>query len=427
MKYIKTTYLLAITVLTVMNSCTSEQMEKLLEPLVVAPGATIERQVKGHDQIYSIQAILRLTLKRTDNYSYAAYGLSNFKEPPVPIYQQIDISKDDMGRIRITSARKAFDVVKSTKYFYSLELRYFDLNGKFINHQFSTYDEKDPEGSTLLHHQHFFTLQNYSLYGQQLVYPMTLDSLYYDEFTFQRDENQNRIESSEISPNNVYVPINNTTANSIKYNQTLAQRAIEKSSTKAAKEIYTDAATGQQYKLCKALIPTRLDDQVQKIFRYWYRDTDPVEEELYKKIRGIDDLGRDRFGKPTQLLQQKRDLTTKSKQDYLGFKGVLQFYRDNIAFQMRVCIAHMVTSTEKYIGVTNLRGSMHEHNQISPAWNSYDIDYPLAFRVIADADGDKTKFVKDIQKYYPQADADKLIEMFSGDPEWFHHIPQITM
>lgn len=417
---------LGLGLLLLTSSCTGDQMERLLEPFVQAPGSTIERQVKGHEQIASVQAILRLSVRRANGYGYLSYGLSNYVEPAVPIYQQIDISKDDMGRISITSARKAFDVVKSKHYIYSLELRYYDLNGKFINHQFSYYDKNNLEESTLQHHQHFFTLQNYALYGQQLVYPMTLDSVYIDEFTFPK-LNGKRQESGDVSLHNVYVPVGEGKGEHVRYDAQLAQRAIEKSGTKEAKATYTDPATGQQYRLYKTYNPTAMDHLTRDIFEYTYRDTDPVEEPIYSEVRGVDDLGRNRIGKPTQLLQQNRDLTTWAQQDYLGFKGILQFKRSNVAFQMRVCIAHMLTATEKYVSPSGRRGILHEHHEISPSWSSFDIDYPLAFRVIADADGDPVKFATDVQRYYPQAQASTLQKMFESGSEWYRYVPRIIM
>lgn len=416
-----------IGLLSILSGCTYKQMESFLDSLIEAPASTIERNVKGHEQIYTIQAILRLSRKSADGRSYVAYGLSSFVTPPIPIYQQIDISKDDLGRMTIVSVRKHFDVVKSKDYHYALELKYYDLNGKLINHQFSTYDANDPDGSTLLHHQHFFTLQNYSLSGQQLVYPMTLDSLYYDAFTFQTDGKGDRIPSIAISPVNVYVPMQGAAVDEVKYNEKLAQRAIEKTATAEATAVYTDPTTNRQYLMCKTFIPTKLDNQVQKIFTYEYRDTDPVESELFGKIKGLDDLGRLRVDKRVQLLQQNRDLSTEARRDYLGFKGILRFQKSHVAFQMRVCIAHMITSTEKYVSSSNIKGILHEHHQISPAWNSYDIDYPLAFRVIADADSGHEAFVKDVRRFYPEADAESLLKMFGNDSDWFNHIPQMRM
>ncbi len=425
MKQLKTIYLFAIATVTMMYGCSAEKMEDLLRPLVKAPGSTIERNVKGHEQIYSVQAMLRLALKSQDRQSYVAYELSNAVEPPVPIFQQIDMSKDDEGRITITSGRKNFDVVKSKYYYYALELRYYDLNGKLINHQFSTFDKDDSDGSTLLHHQHFFTLQNYSLTGEQLVYPMTLDSLYYDAFTFKGNGKGERVESTIVSPNNVYVQTDGEAADKVKYEKELAQAAVERSTTKKAQEVFIHPKTGKRYKLYKALNSKDLDEKVRDIFQYVYRDTDPVEEYLGNYVKGVDDLGRQRIGKPVQLLQQKRDLNTKAKQDYLGFKGILNFNMSDVTFQMRICIAHMITDTEKYINGSNVKGKLHEHDEISPAWNSYDIDYPLAFRIMGDADGDPAAFVEDVRRIYPEADGERLLQMFGKDPEWFRRIPTV--
>lgn len=426
MKNLKNNHICAILSMVFLTACSADRMESFLRPLVKAPGSSIERNVKGHDQIYTVQAILRLAQKRSDGRSYAAYGISSIKEPPVPIYQEIDISKDDDGQITITSTRKCFDVVKSNRFYYTLELKYYDLNGKLINHQFSHYDANDLESSTLQHHQHFFTLENHSLTGQQLVYPMTLDSTYYDNFTFQRNADGSLQAATEVSPNNVYVDVTHQGTQGIRYHSFLAQRAVEKATTKEATATFT-YKDGKQYRLFKTLSSSMLDEQADQIFTYQYRDTDPVEHYLYTKVKGVDDLGRIRAGKPTILLQKKRDLTTQTNRDYLGFKGVLQFKKSNIAFQMRICISHMLTSTEKYVGVNNTLGVLHEFNQISPSWNTFDIDYPLPFRVIADLDGDKQQFVTDIKKYYPQADPTTLLKMFGDDPDWFNHIPTVTI
>lgn len=426
MKKINQITLIASSIAMLLSSCSSEKMEEFLHPMVKAPASTIERDVKGHDQIYSVQVILRLATKRSDGRSYSAYGLSNIKQTALPLYQEIDLSKDDNGNITITSQRKAFDVVKSKTCSYALELKYFDLNGKLINHQFSHYDEKDPENSTLLHHQHFFSLHNYSLTGQQLVFPMSLDSIYYDQYTFQDDGTTDRIPSSVATPVNVFAPSAEDTKGKLKYNYDLAQRAIEKTMTAESVNEYVYPKTGQKYKLYKALTPMKLNEKVPKIFSYTYRDTDPVEDILYSRVKGNDDLNRVRVGKDVCLLQQKRDLTTVSNYDHLGFKGILTFHQSNIAFQMRICISHMITATEKYYKANGTRG-INGYNEISPAWNTYDIDYPIAFKVIADADGDKDKFHEDVKKVYPNAKADDLDRIFSADADYFRHIPQVTM
>lgn len=49
--------------------------------------------------------------------------------------------------MEITSQRKAFDVIKGENVYYVLELKYYDVNGKLINHQFSTYNKENPDYS----------------------------------------------------------------------------------------------------------------------------------------------------------------------------------------------------------------------------------------------------------------------------------------
>lgn len=172
--------------------CSNERMKSILAPIVVAPESSIERDVRGHEQIYSVQAILRYA-RKTNKGTYRAYDLSQH-ETPFPIYQEITLDKDETGSLSISSNRKHFDVIKGKDIYYALELKYFDINGKQINYQFSRYDtEKEgKEGAedynTLMVHQTLFTLHNYSLDKSTVVYPMSLDSLYYDKYLYQFDE-----------------------------------------------------------------------------------------------------------------------------------------------------------------------------------------------------------------------------------------------
>ena len=401
--------------------CSDQQVEELLRPMVKAPGATIERTVKGHEQIASVQAILRLALPSEGGQTYNAYGISTRVTPPIPVYQQIDISKNETGRIVITSGRKHFDVVKSKHYYYALELKYYDVNGKLINHQFGRYDPADPDGSTIHHHQHFFALQNYSLTGQYQLYPMTLDSLYISRYTLATTPDGHRVESTLVSPTNIYLPIADTGA-PLRYHAQLAQRAIELSTTKHATDIYRWPVDGREYRLYKSLNLAQLNEYTREIFTYTYRDTDPIEDYLGAEVEGVDDLGRQRVGKPTQLLQQQRRLGTNSQPDYLGFKGVMQFAQSHVAFQMRVCIAHILSASEKYLGK-----KPQEHHEISPSLNTFDIDYPLAFRVIADADGDAEQMAADVRRFYPEASAERLKAMFANNPSWVRNFPTTTV
>ncbi|KGO00160.1 hypothetical protein [Porphyromonas sp. COT-290 OH3588] len=408
-----------------LSSCSDERMESLMRDLVVAPPSTIERDVKGHEQIYSIQAILRLAHKRKDGKTFAAYDIPS-SATPLPIYQEIAFSKDSNGKMSITSARKVFDVVKGEDIYYALELKYYDLNGRLINHQFSGYDPKDEANSTLLVHQHFFTVQGYALSGYPLVYPMTLDSIYYDKYLFQLDSKGNRVRATASSPSIVYAPEVHQ-PNSLRYSLPLAIKATEVALTQEAQVSYTDPQTGKLYQLYKTIDAFELNGLVPKIFTYEYRDTDPVEEVLGSAIVGQDDLGRIRAGIPVIRLRKKRSLDPGTPLDALGFKGVLKFHQSNMAFQMRTCISHIITANGKYdlTGYEN-PGGVHRFNQLSPAWNSFDIDYPVPFRIIADVDRDKDACVRDIQRFYPEGERAALEQMLWGEG-YFDRIPKITM
>ena len=41
------------------SACSNEQVDDFFKKIIQAPPSSIERDVKGHDQIYSVHAILR--------------------------------------------------------------------------------------------------------------------------------------------------------------------------------------------------------------------------------------------------------------------------------------------------------------------------------------------------------------------------------
>ena len=45
------------------TGCTNEQVDSFFKGIVQAPPSSIERDVKGHEQIYAVHAILRMGYK----------------------------------------------------------------------------------------------------------------------------------------------------------------------------------------------------------------------------------------------------------------------------------------------------------------------------------------------------------------------------
>lgn len=84
-----------------------------MQKIVKAPAPFIETVVVGHEQIYTVQAILRLAVRHADPagevsdepYYFTAYDLDDQKPTPVPLYQEIKISKDEDGNMTIVSPR----------------------------------------------------------------------------------------------------------------------------------------------------------------------------------------------------------------------------------------------------------------------------------------------------------------------------------
>lgn len=240
-----------------------------MQKIVKAPAPFIETVVVGHEQIYTVQAILRLAVRHADPagevsdepYYFTAYDLDDQKPTPVPLYQEIKISKDEDGNMTIVSPREYFDVVKSSRYCYALELKYYDMNGQLINHQFTRWHAMegktprdvgyDDPNSTILVHQHFFTIDNYSLSGLPIAFPMTPDSLYIDRYTFETDGAGGLLPATRMSQANVFVPTEGHKPNGLRYDYALALESERRTSTKSVEETYR--YQGRDYRLYKTL------------------------------------------------------------------------------------------------------------------------------------------------------------------------------
>lgn len=426
------------------TACSVEKADELLKKVVVAPPAFIERDIKGHEQIYSWQVILRVARKGAvlklsndlEVQGYRGYDLGH-KETPIPLYQDITFKKDDEGNIVISSERKAFEVVKSPNFCYAMEIKYYDANGMMINHQFAQYDEQDPDNSTLCVHQHFFTIRNNALDGHQMVYPMTLDSLYYDHFLFP-EESGSPTPAAVSSTLALYAPTDYTVgSNAIPYSSRLANLAVENTMTPKATDLQEEG--GKSYRLTELLQTPELNKRVPELFKYEYRDTDPVDEELGELLEDVDDLARPRAGRTVVPLKQKRDIENHSADnDRLGFKGLIRFQKANVCFQMRVCICHIQDKAEKagisylgkYANTENLSGGgLYGHYELQTSWNTFDIDYPVPFIVLGDTEERETckanilKYYKGKGKTVNEAD---LNAMLWGDGSYFNRIPSVT-
>ena len=148
--------------------------------------------------------------------------------------------------------------------------------------------------------------------------------------------------ASKFSTSNIFAPENfQLGKNEVSYQPDLAWKAIELSGKPDALKPHT--FDGKSYRLYKTIDQTLLNKITPELFTYEYRDTDPVEEELGKLFTEVynDDFidpdtesPRQRYGHTVGLLRQKRSLDVGSDLDRLGFKGVMQFHRANVAFQI---------------------------------------------------------------------------------------------
>lgn len=461
-------------------SCSEQAVDDFFKQYVKAPPSHIERDVKGHDQIYSVHAILRM------GYKGGTIGVGEGGDDLVEVYnvyetlvdslslpirQEIDMSRNEDGEITITTQRDHFDVVASDKICYGLELIYYDMNGKPINHQFSSVLWKkdkdgnivaDEENSTLLVHQHFFGIGSTSLKrdagveathdqrqlfaqadsSMQMAFPRTLEEqpFYFNRYTF-RDESGEGIRANKFSMNNVYVPkekdfvLNETP---VPYHNALAWEAIRRSGKDISLEAFN--FQGQNYWLYKPVEYMKLNELSHEIFTYEYRDTDPVDKELgyfYDEHSNDDYIdrdnsARDRYSTTVGFLRQNRSLSFTEPQDRLGFKGILQFQQANMAFQLQVKICHILNKQKrgdgqdrpaKYVNNENAHiGYVWNSDQLQTGWDSFDIDYPISIRVIGDTREVEEKCIKDIMRFYPQLNqADLKSLLFSPESFFARH------
>ena len=461
---------------TMLCGCSDSQVDDFFKKFIKAPASTIERDVKGHDQIYAVHAILRMGYRggtidvgRNGDEALTVYNTYQMvgDSLSIPVMQEIDISKDDEGQMTVTTTRDHFDVVASDSLCYGLELKYYDQNGMLINHQFSSYFYKedkngnmvpDDVSSALQMHQHFFSIGHSSLNqnapgtngttitqtGLQLAYPRTLEDRprYLDRYTF-REKSGKPVRATKFSASNIYAPLNLEIGNNaVNYNADLAWKAIATTGKPEALQPYTDEQ-GNTSVLYQTIEGTRLNALAPEIFTYEYRDTDPVEEEVGKLfVESYNDdfidpdtkLPRQRYSHTVGLIRQQRSLDTGVPFDRLGFKGILRFRQKDLAFQLQVRICNILNkgyqqaggSTDKdlkpakYTNVENMNnGYVWEFNQIQPGWDNYDIDYPLPVRIIADTREGKKQCCKDVQRFYPKANAEKLWRMLSNPRQFF--------
>ena len=223
------------------------------------------------------------------------------------------------------------------------------------------------------------------------------------------------------------------------YSPELAWKAIERSGKPEATQPYT-ASDGKTYNLYRVMDMMELNKITPEVFTYEYRDTDPVEEELGKLfvdsynddfIDPDTDAPRQRYGETVGLLRQARSLDAGAPLDRLGFKGVLQFKQAHICFSLQVKICNILNKGQQHVGepekpakyvntANSENGYLWDFNQIQSGWDSFDIDYPLPVRVIADVKDGQAKCVQDAKRFYPSADAAQLWLLFTQPATFFY-------
>lgn len=469
MKSIISHYLLpALGVACLLGSCSNERVDEFFKKIIQAPPSEIERDVKGHDQIYAVHAILRMGYKDPNKIGvginademidvYNTYHVAG-EETVLPIVQEIDIAKDDNGQMTVTTERDHFDVVASDKIIYGLELKYYDQNGMLINHQFTNfpykkskdgYSEPDEDNSTLMMHQHFFGVGNSTLPHSKksedkillLAYPRTLTDVphYIDRYTFA--ERGGKVEAAtKFSSNNIFVPdAFELGSNASPFNNDLSWHAVELTGRPDALQPY-QGSDGKTYRLVRSIDNKQLNKLVPEIFTYTYRDTDPIEEELGKLfdesynddyIDPETESPRQRYGETVGLLKQERSLDAGASLDRLGFKGILQFHQAGISFLLQVRLCNILTKGHQRVGdiekpakYTNTanaeQGFLWDFNQIQPGWDSFDIDYPLPVRIIADTKEGEEKCYEAVRRFYPSVQRAELWRMLSTPDAYFY-------
>ena len=298
-------------------------------------------------------------------------------------------------------------------------------------------------------HQHFFGIGNSTL-GKgvkdtnktlQLAYPRTLGEVpnYIDRYTF-KERGGKPEPATKFSSSNIYVPdAFELGHNAVPYNNDLSWRSIELTGRPDALEPYR-WSDGKTYHLVRSIDNQQLNKLAPEIFTYTYRDTDPIEEELGKLfdesynddyIDPETESPRQRFGETVGLLKQERSLDAGAALDRLGFKGILQFRQAGISFLLQVRLCNILTKGHQRVGdiekpakYTNTanaeKGFLWDFNEIQPGWDSFDIDYPLPVRIIADTKDGEEKCYEAVRRYYPSVQRAELWRMLSTPDAYFY-------
>ena len=119
-KILRNIWFFAILIALFTVSCSEEQTDSFFKKIIKAPPSHIERDVKGHDQIFAVHAILRMGIKGgtigvgiNGDEQVGVYNVYEtlLDSTALPIRQEIDMSRDDDGEITITTQRDHFDVI----------------------------------------------------------------------------------------------------------------------------------------------------------------------------------------------------------------------------------------------------------------------------------------------------------------------------
>ena len=188
---------------------------------------------------------------------------------------------------------------------------------------------------------------------------------------------------------------------------------------------------------------TKLNELTSELFSYEYRDTDPVEEEIGKLfVESYNDdfidpdtnLPRQRYSHTVSLLRQERSLDAGKPFDRLGFKGILRFKRKDVQFSLQARICNILnrglqqagagaTALDKPAKYTNVGNSAIGYVWDSTKYNPVGITSTSTIRCpfasLPDTQDGEEQCVKDIQRFYPNANAASLWRMLSEPQSYF--------
>lgn len=145
----------------------------------------IENLIKGHEEWGRVEAVMRMGFLSAEDQRIYVYD--DAQNAQLPVVQTIEYGRSGglTGSVEIKKGKEGFQVIKGKNIFYTLEMKYYNLQGQLMNYQFCLFPP-EKELQMLPIHQHFFVVSNRDM-RNNIVYPTTLSGDDIPQFHYKKE------------------------------------------------------------------------------------------------------------------------------------------------------------------------------------------------------------------------------------------------